>query len=40
LRLTRLTRDVERRAIEHVRSVYRGDAFVMKVTLTLTARDP
>lgn len=36
LRLTRLTRDVSGLAIEHVRSVYRGDAFVMKVHLTLT----
>ena len=35
LRLTRLTRDAEGRAFEHVRSVYRGDAFVMKVRLDL-----
>jgi GntR family transcriptional regulator len=35
LRLTRLTRDAEGRAFEHVRSVYRGDAFVMKVRLEL-----
>jgi GntR family transcriptional regulator len=35
LRLTRLTREVGGRAIEHVRSVYRGDAFVMKVHLSL-----
>jgi GntR family transcriptional regulator len=33
LRLTRLTRDAEGRAFEHVRSVYRGDVFVMKVRL-------
>lgn len=36
LRLTRLTREVGGRAIEHVRSVYRGDAFVMKVRLSLS----
>ena len=35
LRLTRLTRDAEGRAFEHVRSAYRGDAFVMKVRLEL-----
>jgi GntR family transcriptional regulator len=35
LRLTRLTRDTEGRAFEHVRSVYRGDVFVMKVRLDL-----
>jgi GntR family transcriptional regulator len=35
LRLTRLTRDAGGRAFEHVRSVYRGDAFVMKVRLDL-----
>jgi GntR family transcriptional regulator len=35
LSLTRLTRDAEGRAFEHVRSVYRGDAFVMKVRLDL-----
>jgi GntR family transcriptional regulator len=35
LSLTRLTRDTEGRAFEYVRSVYRGDAFVMKVRLDL-----
>lgn len=35
LRLTRLTRDAEGRAFEFVRSLYRGDAFNMKVHLTL-----
>tara|TARA_R110002020_G_scaffold233050_15_gene444779 strand:- start:3671 stop:4417 length:747 start_codon:yes stop_codon:yes gene_type:complete len=35
LRLTRLTRDAEDRAFEFVRSLYRGDAFNMKVLLTL-----
>lgn len=35
LQLTRLTRDAGGRAFEHVRSVYRGDAFVMKVRLDL-----
>ena len=35
LSLTRLTRDAEGRPFEHVRSVYRGDAFVMKVRLDL-----
>ncbi|WP_158970194.1 GntR family transcriptional regulator [Chachezhania sediminis] len=35
LRLTRLTRDAEGRAFEYVRSLYRGDAFNMKVHLTL-----
>jgi GntR family transcriptional regulator len=39
LRLTRLTRDAQGRAIEHVRSVYRGDAFVMKVRLSLEAEE-
>ena len=33
LRATRLTRDAEGRPFEHVRSVYRGDACVMKVRL-------
>jgi GntR family transcriptional regulator len=35
LRLTRLTRDAAGRPFEHVRSFYRGDAFVMKVRLAL-----
>jgi GntR family transcriptional regulator len=35
LRLTRLTRDAEGRAFEFVRSLYRGDAFNMKVHLSL-----
>ena len=35
LRLTRLTRDAAGRPFEHVRSTYRGDAFVMKVRLDL-----
>ncbi|WOI55856.1 GntR family transcriptional regulator [Palleronia sp. LCG004] len=35
LRLTRLTRDAEGRPFEFVRSLYRGDAFNMKVHLTL-----
>lgn len=35
LRLTRLTRDASGRPFEHVRSFYRGDAFVMKVRLDL-----
>jgi GntR family transcriptional regulator len=35
LRLTRLTRDQHGRAFEFVRSVYRGDFFVMKVNLAL-----
>ena len=35
LRLTRLTRDTSGRPFEHVRSFYRGDAFVMKVRLEL-----
>jgi GntR family transcriptional regulator len=35
LRLTRLTRDASGRPFEHVRSYYRGDAFVMKVRLEL-----
>lgn len=35
LQLTRLTRDAGGRALEHVRSFYRGDAFVMKVRLDL-----
>jgi GntR family transcriptional regulator len=35
LRLTRLTRDAAGRPFEHVRSHYRGDAFVMKVRLEL-----
>ena len=35
LRLTRCTRDAEGRAFEFVRSVYRGDAFVMKARLDI-----
>ncbi len=35
LRLTRLTRDQHGVAFEYVRSVYRGDAFTMKVDLVL-----
>lgn len=35
LRLTRLTRDAAGRPFERVRSVYRGDAFVMRVRLAL-----
>lgn len=35
LRLTRLTRDAQNMPFEFVRSVYRGDAFNMKVQLTL-----
>jgi len=35
LRLTRLTRDAQNNAFEFVRSVYRGDAFNMKVQLAL-----
>ena len=38
LRLTRLTRDAEGRAFEFVRSLYRGDAFNMKVNLSLGER--
>lgn len=37
LMLTRLTRDQNDRAFEFVRSVYRGDFFVMKVSLSLGA---
>lgn len=37
LRLTRLTRDADGRAFEFVRSIYRGDAFNMKVHLSLGA---
>jgi GntR family transcriptional regulator len=33
--LTRRTLDATRRPIEYVRSVYRGDCFVMRVNLTL-----
>ena len=40
LRLTRLTRDQDGRALEFVRSVYRGDFFVMKVNLSLEAVQP
>lgn len=39
LRLTRLTRDAEGRAFEFVRSLYRGDAFNMKVHLSLGGTD-
>ena len=35
LRMTRLTRDAEGRPFEHVRSVCRGDAFVMRIDLNL-----
>ena len=35
LRQTRLTRDTENRPFEFVRSTYRGDAFQMKVRLTV-----
>ncbi|WP_309085691.1 GntR family transcriptional regulator [Chelativorans sp.] len=37
LKLTRLARDQDGRAFEFVRSVYRGDFFVMKVHLTIGA---
>lgn len=37
LRLTRLTRDQDGRAFEFVRSIYRGDFFVMKVNLSIEA---
>lgn len=37
LRQTRLTRDAEDRPFEFVRSTYRGDAFVMKLKLTVAA---
>ncbi len=37
LRLTRLTLDSRGNPFEYVRSVYRGDSFVMKVDLTLGA---
>ncbi len=40
LRLTRLTRDQDGRAFEFVRSVYRGDFFVMKVNLSIGALHP
>lgn len=40
LRLTRLTRDAGGRAFEFVRSVYRGDVFVMKVRLDLDGKVP
>lgn len=40
LRLTRLTRDAGGRAFEFVRSVYRGDVFVMKVRLDLNGKVP
>jgi GntR family transcriptional regulator len=40
LRLTRLTREAEGRAFEYVRSVYRGDAFVMKARLDLADPAP
>jgi GntR family transcriptional regulator len=35
LRLTRRTQDADGRPFEHVRSVYRGDAFVLKARLDL-----
>ncbi len=37
LKLTRLTFDSNGTAFEYVRSIYRGDAFVMKVDLTIGA---
>ena len=37
LRQTRLTRDAKGHPFEFVRSTYRGDAFVMKVQLTVSA---
>lgn len=37
LRQTRLTRDTAGRPFEFVRSTYRGDAFVMKVQLTISS---
>lgn len=37
LRQTRLTRDANGRPFEFVRSTYRGDAFVMKVQMTIQA---
>lgn len=37
LRMTRLTRDGDDRAFEHARSVCRGDAFVMRIDLSLGA---
>jgi GntR family transcriptional regulator len=40
LKLTRLTRDQDGRALEFVRSVYRGDFFVMKVHLSIGGADP
>lgn len=40
LRLTRLTRDAGGRAFEFVRSVYRGDVYVMKVRLELGGARP
>lgn len=40
LRLTRLTRDQDGKAFEFVRSVYRGDFFVMKVNLSIEAMHP
>jgi GntR family transcriptional regulator len=40
LQLTRLTHDAGGRAFEFVRSVYRGDVFVMKVRLNLNGRVP
>jgi GntR family transcriptional regulator len=40
MQLTRLTRDARGRAFEFVRSVYRGDVFVMKVRLDLNRKVP
>jgi GntR family transcriptional regulator len=40
LQLTRLARDQDGRAFEFVRSVYRGDFFVMKVNLSIEAKPP
>ncbi|WP_051469526.1 GntR family transcriptional regulator [Chelativorans sp. J32] len=40
LKLTRLTRDQNGKALEFVRSVYRGDFFVMKINLSIGAANP
>lgn len=40
LRQTRLTRDTDGRPFEFVRSTYRGDAFVMRVHLTVGMEGP
>lgn len=39
LRQTRLTRDSDGRAFEFVRSTYRGDAFKMRVQMTVSSED-